>query len=160
MFQLPEPPMPIGRIFRRLRGRRRIRAAASVAVVQDGRVLMVREGGGADAGRWNLPGGKVGRGESFLDAAVREAEEEAGYQVETDGLLGVYRYLNRRGQERVRYVFRASVVSGRPRCDGKEITDVRWFALPEALAMRDEQLSKPAVLRGILEELAAGVGPR
>jgi 8-oxo-dGTP pyrophosphatase MutT (NUDIX family) len=38
-------------------------------------------------GTWSIPGGKIDDGESILDGAIREAEEEVGY----DGDLNVER---------------------------------------------------------------------
>jgi 8-oxo-dGTP diphosphatase len=57
----------------------------SVAIVgcidDDGRVLFVQQTGGAYAGAWVLPGGRVEPGERIEDAARRELREETGYAI-------------------------------------------------------------------------------
>lgn len=58
------------------------------AVIEDeaGRVLIIREAtsykGGTNAGRYDLPGGKVEPGESLTEAVHREVREECGLEVE------------------------------------------------------------------------------
>lgn len=48
-------------------------------IVRDGRILCARRGaGGAQAGLWEFPGGKVEVGESPARALVREIREELG----------------------------------------------------------------------------------
>ncbi|MCA0144412.1 (deoxy)nucleoside triphosphate pyrophosphohydrolase [Blastococcus sp. LR1] len=51
------------------------------AVVDAGRVLVAQRSGGVFDGRWEFPGGKVERGESELEALVRECQEELGVTV-------------------------------------------------------------------------------
>ncbi len=41
------------------------------------------------AGQWALPGGRVDKGESAVDAALREMDEELGLRVAPDQVLGV-----------------------------------------------------------------------
>ena len=60
-----------------------------MAVIQDGALLMVRRGRGANAGLWAIPGGKVDYGESLQEAAVREVREETGIDVELGEVVWV-----------------------------------------------------------------------
>ena len=45
-------------------------------IVKDGRVLLIRKKRGLGAGKINGPGGKVDPGETALQSAIRETEEE------------------------------------------------------------------------------------
>jgi 8-oxo-dGTP pyrophosphatase MutT (NUDIX family) len=63
-----------------------------VLLIRDGQVLLTRR---RDAnpdfdGQWHLPSGKLDAGESVLDAAVREAEEEVGVLIVPDDLRHVH----------------------------------------------------------------------
>ena len=56
-------------------------------IVRDGRILCARRGaGGAQAGLWEFPGGKVEVGESPARALVREIREELGCTIAAIGL--------------------------------------------------------------------------
>ena len=52
-----------------------------------GEVLLIHK---TDNDLWALPGGGIDLGESAPDAAVREAKEETGFDVEITGLIGIY----------------------------------------------------------------------
>mgnify|MGYP003955147561 CR=1 FL=1 len=67
----------------------RIRVVAG-AIIRNGAVLVAQRARSAEqAGLWELPGGKVQRGESDAMALVRELQEELGITVAVTGLLGV-----------------------------------------------------------------------
>ncbi|WP_197427987.1 NUDIX hydrolase N-terminal domain-containing protein [Halogeometricum sp. CBA1124] len=64
------------------------KVGASVAVFDDAdRILLMRR---ADGGGWALPGGYVDPNESSSEAAVREAREETGLDVEPVELVGTF----------------------------------------------------------------------
>jgi 8-oxo-dGTP pyrophosphatase MutT (NUDIX family) len=62
-------------------------SANLIATDPAGRVLLIRR---TDNGNYALPGGGMDLGESLTDTAIREALEETGWQVEVDGLVGVF----------------------------------------------------------------------
>ncbi|GAA3030739.1 hypothetical protein GCM10020229_47700 [Kitasatospora albolonga] len=64
-------------------------AAYVVCVDQADRMLLARGRLGDGSPEWTVPGGGLDHGEPPQHAAVREAEEETGYLVELDALLGV-----------------------------------------------------------------------
>jgi mutator protein MutT len=55
--------------------------AASVALVRDGRVLLIARACPSFAGYWTLPGGRIEPGETAEAAAAREVFEEMGIAV-------------------------------------------------------------------------------
>jgi 8-oxo-dGTP diphosphatase len=61
----------------------------ATALLRDGAVLAAQRTRPAElAGRWELPGGRVERGETEADAVVRELREELGAEVRVTGRLG------------------------------------------------------------------------
>jgi 8-oxo-dGTP pyrophosphatase MutT (NUDIX family) len=104
-----------------------------------GRVLLVQI---ADTAQWATIGGAIEPDEAPEQAAVREAEEEAGVVLALGALLGVvggpeYRMVYPNGDQTsyVTTVFDARVISGSPCPDGDETIDVRWWAA-DALPVR------------------------
>ncbi|WP_272929517.1 NUDIX hydrolase [Rhodovulum sulfidophilum] len=52
--------------------------AAIAVVIRAKQVLLVRRANPPDAGLWGFPGGKIDRGETLTEAALRELAEETG----------------------------------------------------------------------------------
>jgi 8-oxo-dGTP diphosphatase len=100
---------------------------SSKVVVRNGRgqvLLVLRE----DLRAWALPGGGREAGETYEQAAVREAREETGYEVELERYVGEYwRPQMPRGGDRQR-LYLAHVTGGDPSAHDWESVDVRWFA--------------------------------
>lgn len=99
------------------------------AVFDDqGRVLLVREA--ADGG-WTMPGGWSDVNESITEGAVREVEEESGYLVRADRLLGLYERERWGHPPSPFFTYKAVVACdlvGGERRTSYETTDVGWFA--------------------------------
>jgi 8-oxo-dGTP pyrophosphatase MutT (NUDIX family) len=96
-----------------------------------GRILLVRL---VDTGQWAVIGGAVEPDESPQQAAVREAEEEAGVRVALGAILGVIggpefrlTYPNGDQTSYVSTIFDATVIDGSPVPDGDETSDVQWW---------------------------------
>lgn len=75
-------------------------------LIRDGdRYLIVKRAVEPDAGLWAIPGGLVEVGERAADAAMREAKEETGLDVEITGILGVVDKIVRDEDSRIKYHF-------------------------------------------------------
>lgn len=59
----------------------------NISIIQNGKILLTKR---EDFEVWCLPGGAVDEGESLAQAAIREAREETGLEVELTRLVGVY----------------------------------------------------------------------
>lgn len=80
-------------------------------------------------GTWIFPKGHVERGESVIDAALRELEEEAGVEGEAIGEVGVLRFRAGTEEVEVHYVLVAAANDG----ESREGRRVKWMSLDDAL---------------------------
>lgn len=105
---------------------------------QAGRVALIQEGYELAYGLWALPGGHVDAGESLEAAAVREAREECGLEVQVVRLLQTV-YMEGEaykgnvedyGKQVSLSIFLAEAVGGEL-CHGEEELDARWYAVSE-----------------------------
>lgn len=98
-----------------------------------GRLLMVQRGGGVGIGRWAVPGGKVRWGETWREAASREAREETGLVVEVGPVIWTGDAIGPGRPPAWHFSlvdFRAEVVGGELRA-GSDAADVRWVPIEE-----------------------------
>lgn len=115
------------------------RVGAAGAVVQQGRVLMVRHTYGEKKGRWALPGGYATHDERLDQTAVREVQEETGLAAEVVDVIGLRtRYTEHGGA--VFVLFRLRPLSGQPVPDGVEVDRAAWFSAAEVEAMDDAEI--------------------
>jgi ADP-ribose pyrophosphatase YjhB (NUDIX family) len=88
-----------------------------VVIVADGKLVLVKRGVEPALGKWSFPGGAVELGETVRDAAVREAKEECGLEVElVNGLpMDVYDIMTPDSDMHLRYHYVLLQFLARPR---------------------------------------------
>lgn len=122
---------------------------------RDGKFLLVEEET-EDGVRYNQPAGHLECREALIDAAVREAREETGYDFLPQYLVGVYSWRNEaKDVTYLRFAFGGEITghdAARPLDDG--IIAARWLTLDEVRATAAQHRS-PLILRCI-EDWRAG----
>lgn len=101
------------------------------AVVQDGRLLLVRRASRRGRGNWQVPGGFIEPDETIEQAVVREVAEEAGITAEVEGILGVRNRCDPDVGNSLYIVLLLRPLSGEPTPDGKEVDQAGYFTLDE-----------------------------
>ncbi len=102
-------------------------AVGAIIRADDDRVVLVRRAIEPGYGLWVFPGGYVDRGEEVESAAIREAREEAGLQIEIQGLLNIYSYP---GVSPIIIVYTAKAIGGEL-CSDDECLEAALFAQDE-----------------------------
>ncbi|HJR59794.1 MAG TPA: NUDIX hydrolase, partial [Vicinamibacterales bacterium] len=102
-------------------------AVGTIIRSEDRRLVLVRRAIEPGYGLWVFPGGYVDRGEEVTGAAVREAREEAGLDVELERLVNIYSYARR---SLIVIVYAARAVGGQL-CPDEECLEARLFTPDE-----------------------------
>ena len=100
-------------------------AVGTIIRTADHRIVLCRRAIEPGYGRWVFPGGYVDRGEKLEQAAVREAREECGLEVELERLVSLYSHP---GKTAIVIVWAARVVGGELKVADEESLEVRTFS--------------------------------
>lgn len=108
----------------------------SALLRREGRILLVQEQAPGDLQPiWMLPGGRVERGESILEAVRRELREETGLELAGEARLAFVTHVIATDEQYVALTFRCESVGALSSDDPDGyILDVAWVEEPEALA--------------------------
>lgn len=134
-----------------------VRVVAGCIIERDGKILMVREAqekrqiwDGKEyfaKGLWSLPAGRVDKGESFEEAAVREAREETGYNVEVFGRSWV---VHPYPDAPVFHIHTARTIGDSGVRDEVEIDQLRWMSFDEIAELQNKHLLRIGALWQII----------
>lgn len=153
---MPEPLDPGRRLYpdRPLVG-------VGAAVVDRGRLVLVRRANDPGRGQWGLPGGLVHLGEELATAVRREVLEECGLEVRPGEVLAVLDNIvpDRGGRVRYHYVIVDFIAypEGGSLKPGTDVLDARWVPIVDL-----PRWPLPPFTRGFLERwggrIAAAAG--
>ena len=124
-----------------------------VAVVNEGKLLLVQRGRPPGEGLWAVPGGKVRLGEPMREAARREALEETGLDIEVGHLVWAGDSIGPGDPPDWHFClvdFLGSVVGGELMA-GDDAAQVRWVRLEEV-----SLLPLTATMPSLIEALSNG----
>lgn len=107
--------------------------------IKDDKILLIKRGAEPNRGKWSIPGGMVEPGEDPDRASLRELQEETGIIGKVIGLFGVYQYVERDNECRVKHHFLildylVEPVGGEPRASSDAL-ELRFIGLREALSL-------------------------
>lgn len=104
-----------------------ILSAATVVFNEQGEILLIK---GPRRG-WEMPGGQVEEGESLKEAAIREAKEESGFDIEINNFCGVFQNVDR---SICTTLFLGKVIGGEPDTSSESL-EVGFFSIEQAMDM-------------------------
>ncbi len=100
-----------------------------VAVVDDSRILLIRRGREPHKGQWAVPGGKVRKGESLEQAAVREVKEETGLDIDLGRVVWVGEDIGE--HHHIVLIDFLGHVTGGALAHGDDAAEARWIAFDD-----------------------------
>lgn len=128
---------------------RPVERATLMLIIRDAQILLIHKKRGLGAGKFNGPGGRLEPGETPVQAAIREVEEEIGVTpsgVQPAGEL-CFQFVD--GHSIHGYVFTADDFVGEPRETDEAVPF--WFplaAIPYHNMWADDRIWIPLVLEG------------
>ncbi len=105
-------------------------------IVEDDKTILIKRLNNPFKNHWAIPGGFVEYGEKVEDAAIREAKEETGLDIELTRLIGVYSDPDRdpRGHT-VTVAYLAKIIGGKLKSDS-DAKDAKYVNINEIKNMK------------------------
>ncbi len=102
--------------------------AVIVHIIKDSKILLHYKKRGHGAGKWNGLGGKIEKGETPEECAVRESREEMSAGIKNVKKIGEITFYDVNGEDWLVHIFRAELI-GNPK--ESEESYPKWFPLNE-----------------------------
>jgi len=129
---------------------RKLHVVGSNIIEKDEKILLIQETLEMVKGKWNLPAGKLEEHENIIACAAREGEEETGFKLQPEYLVGVYQHHKILRNNVILFVFKSKILSGELIQPNQEIMDIKWFSFEEIEKMNEEgKLRNPYILKAV-----------
>jgi 8-oxo-dGTP diphosphatase len=125
----------------------------TASIINDDKVLIIKENKPNALNKWTFPGGHIEYGEDILVAAKREVKEETGLDIELVGTTGVYNFISSTNDQVILFHFIGEVTDGHINLEEEGITDSKWIKVNELAKFKKEDLREPQVLNQIIDNL-------
>ncbi|MFA7314651.1 MAG: NUDIX domain-containing protein [Candidatus Magasanikbacteria bacterium] len=91
-----------------------VNVVCSNIIIKDNKILLAKEAKDIAKNRYSFPGGKLEFGESLIEGAMREAQEETGLNVKPTKLIGIYqRPASSEDSNTTVFCFLSEIISGK-----------------------------------------------
>ena len=92
-----------------------------------------------------------------MHCAIREAQEETGYQVKLTGLTGIYSFTSETKSPLIRFNFTGNIIGGDINFDRNEILEVKWLSFDQIDQLKENELWNAHSIKHIVEDLKKGI---
>ncbi|MBD7965857.1 NUDIX hydrolase [Fictibacillus norfolkensis] len=123
------------------------------SIINDDKVLIIKENKPNALNKWTFPGGHIEYGEDILVAAKREVKEETGLDLKLVGTTGVYNFISSTNDQVILFHFIGEVTDGHINLEEEGITESMWIMVNELAKFKKEDLREPQVLNQIIDNL-------
>lgn len=141
-------------------------AVVGAILEKEGKILLVKEAGTSDVGKWNQPAGWLDPGHSPIEMVKQEVKEETGFEFEPTGVIGIYSLCRNDLVEKlgdtphaIKLIFCGKIIGGEMTINPEEIADVRWFDQKEIDAMDGRTLRDMDIKQEIQDYFAGRAYP-
>jgi phosphatase NudJ len=132
---------------------------------KDGKILLIKESGGRDQGKWSHPAGWIDVGENPIEAAKREVLEESGFDLNPTHLLGIYSLVRADTSDdpenvphALKLIFKGTIQNlHNPHPLDDDVSETQWFDPQDIYAMDGETL-RDVDIKQIVRDYFAGKG--
>jgi len=133
--------------------------SVGIVVLNDkGEVLLIKSNRYiTQSEEWEIPAGRVDKGESLRDAAVRETMEETGYTISEP--QPVYKYNPSNGSsDQVFTIFKAVALEKEGQFDSNEVAEIAWVSKEKITEMlKQNEIRCGFSLTGLMMVLFCGL---
>jgi ADP-ribose pyrophosphatase YjhB (NUDIX family) len=132
---------------------------AAAIIEKGGKILLVKENRPHLQGhaKWHHPAGWIDKGENLIDAVIREAKEETGFEFAPAYLIGIYSlYREDFNLHPIKFVFAGAIPSAPSGSfNPDEILEIKFF-FPEEIYSMDNKMFFDADEKQIIKDYFSG----